>query len=153
MKNLALLILTGLFPLILLAQTGSVKGKLVDTTRQSLTNATISVLQKKDSSLVSYAISDTKGSFEIKNLSIGDYHLFVSFTGYEGYKNSFSISSVQRVVDFGAITLQHDYKTLTGVVVTDASPVKINGDTISFKANAFNSKPGATVEDVLKKIP
>ena len=153
MKNLALLILTGLFPLILLAQTGSVKGKLVDTTQQSLTNATISVLQKKDSSLVSYAISDTKGSFEIKNLSIGDYHLFVSFTGYEGYKNSFSISSVQRVVDFGAITLQHDYKTLTGVVVTDASPVKINGDTISFKANAFNSKPGATVEDVLKKIP
>jgi hypothetical protein len=153
MKNLALLILTGLFPLVLLAQTGSVKGKLVDTTQQSLTNATISVLQKKDSSLVSYAISDTKGLFEIKNLSIGDYHLFVSFTGYEGYKNSFSISEAQRVVDLGVISLQHEYKTLTGVVVTDASPVKMNGDTISFKANAFNSKPGATVEDVLKKIP
>ncbi|HET6721160.1 MAG TPA: TonB-dependent receptor family protein, partial [Chitinophagaceae bacterium] len=94
-----------------------------------------------------------KGSFEIKNLPTGDYHLFVSFTGYEGYKNSFSITATQRVVDLGVIILQHEYKTLTGVVVTDASPVKMNGDTISFKANAFNSKPGATVEDVLKKIP
>jgi hypothetical protein len=153
MKNLALLILTGVFPLISLGQTGSIKGKLLDTTQQSLINATISVLQKKDSSLVSYAISDTKGSFEIKNLAIGDYHLFVSFTGYEGYKNSFSISPAQRVVDLGVITLRHEYKTLTGVVVTDASPVKMNGDTISFKANAFNSKPDATIEDVLKKIP
>ncbi len=152
MKNLALLIFTGFFPLISLAQ-GSVRGKLVDTARQSLTNATVSVLQQKDSSLVSYSLSDTKGSFEIKNLSVGDYHLFVSFTGYEGYKNSFSITATQRVVDIGVIILQHEYKTLTGVVVTDASPVKINGDTISFKANAFNSRPGATVEDVLKKIP
>ena len=48
--------------------------------------------------------------------------------------------------------MQPEYKTLSTVVVTE-SPVKMNGDTISFKANAFNSKPDATVEDVLKKIP
>ena len=153
MKNLALLILSGLFPFIIAAQTGSVKGKLVDTTRQSLQNATISVLQKKDSSLVSYTISDAKGLFEIKGLAVGDYHLFVSFSGYEAQKKSFSISGAKRVVDLGTVSMQHEYKTLTGVVVTDASPVKMNGDTISFKANAFNSKPQATVEDVLKKIP
>ena len=116
MKNLALLILTGFFPLISLAQ-GSVKGKLVDTARQSLTNATVSVLQQKDSSLVSYSLSDTKGSFEIKNLSVGDYHLFVSFTGYEGYKNSFSITATQRVVDLGVIILQHEYKTVKSEVM------------------------------------
>jgi len=39
------------------------------------------------------------------------------------------------------------------VIVTDAAPVKINGDTISFKVDAFKSKPNATVEDVLKKLP
>ena len=153
MKNLALYILTGLFPFILSAQTGSVKGKLVDTTLQTLNNATISVLHKRDSSLVSYTISDVKGFFEIKNLAVGDYHLFVSFSGYEAYKRSFSIAAAKGVVDLGTITMQHEYKTLKGVVVTDASPVKMNGDTISFKANAFNSKPDATVEDVLKKIP
>ena len=154
MKNLSLLIFIGLFPFILLAQSGSVKGKLLDTTsRQTLSNATISILQKKDSSLLNYTLSDSKGSFEIKNIPIGAYQLFVSFTGYEVYKKSFTISTDKLVFDLGIINMQHEFKTLTGVVVSDASPVKMNGDTISFKANAFKTKPGATVEDVLKKIP
>ena len=154
MKNLAaLLILIGIFPLYISAQTGSVKGKLTDPTGQSLSNATISILQKKDSSFVSYAMSDPKGVFEIKYLEAGDYSIFISFTGYETYHSSFSITAKKRVSDIGLVVLMQEYKTLTGVVVTDASPVKMNGDTISFKANAFNSKPDATVEDVLKKIP
>jgi hypothetical protein len=66
MKNLALLLFIGLFPFFLSAQTAVVKGKLTDTTGQLLQNATISVLQKKDSSLISYTMSDSKGSFEIK---------------------------------------------------------------------------------------
>jgi hypothetical protein len=135
------------------AQTGTVRGKLTDSTGQSLSNATISILQKKDSSLVTYALADAKGSFEIKNLEVGDYHLFISFTGYETYRCSFSISSKKEISDIGLIVLMQEYKTLAGVVVTDASPVRINGDTISFKAKAFNSKPDATVEDVLKKLP
>ena len=153
MKNLALLILSGLLPYFLSAQQGTVKGKLSDSTLQSLSNATISVLQKKDSSLVGYTISDAKGSFELKNISIGDYQLFISFSGYEVYKRTFSISAGKRIADLGTIIMKPEFKTLTGVVVTDASPVKMNGDTISFKANAFNSKPDATVEEVLKKIP
>ena len=153
MKNLALLILSGLFPYFLSAQQGTVKGKLSDSTFQTLGNATISVLQKKDSSLVGYTISDAKGSFELKNLAIGDYQLFISFTGYEVYKRIFSISAAKLMADLGTIIMKPEFKTLIGVVITDASPVKMNGDTISFKANAFNSKPDATVEEVLKKIP
>ena|SRR5688572_6731692 len=153
MKNLALFILTGLFPFILSAQTGAVKGKLIDSTGQSLSNATVSILQKKDSSLVSYTLSDAKGAFELKNIDVGDYHLFASFLGYEVYQKTFSVTTSKRIADLGVITMQPEYKTLAGVVVTDASPVKMNGDTISFKANAFNNKPDATVEDVLKKIP
>jgi len=153
MKTLALLILSGVFPYFLSAQQGTVKGNLSDSTFQPLSNATISVLQKKDSSLVGYTMSDSKGFFELKNLSIGDYQLFISFTGYEVYKRTFSISAVTRIADFGTIILNPEFKTLIGVVVTDASPVKMKGDTISFKASAFNSKPNATVEEVLKKIP
>ena len=153
MKDLALLILIGIFPLCMPAQTGTVKGKLTDSIGQSLSNATISILQVKDSSFVNYALSDAKGSFEIKNLDVGDYNLLISFTGYETYRSSFFISSKKRISDIGLIILMQEYKTLPGVVVTDASPVRINGDTISFKAKAFNSKPDAKVEDVLKKIP
>ena len=68
MKNLALLILSGLLPYFLSAQQGAVKGNLSDSTFQPLSNATISVLQKKDSSLVGYTMSDSKGIFGLKNL-------------------------------------------------------------------------------------
>jgi hypothetical protein len=152
MKNLALLIMSGLFPFFLSAQTGVVKGRLVDTAGQLLDNATISVLQKKDSSFISYTMSNSKGTFEIKNLSLGDYQIFISFTGYEIYKGPFSITANKPTLDFGLVMLWPEYKTLSTVVVTE-SPVKMNGDTISFKVKAFNSKPDATVEDVLKKLP
>jgi Outer membrane protein beta-barrel family/Carboxypeptidase regulatory-like domain len=153
MKNLALLILSGLFPYFLSAQQGAVKGNLIDSTLQSVSNATIAVVLKKDSSLAGYTLSDAKGSFELKNLPIGEYQLFISFTGYEIYNKAFSITADKLISDIGVITMKPDFKTLTAVVVTGTSPVKTNGDTISFKASAFNSKPDATVEEVLKKIP
>src|SRR5688572_14049709 len=153
MKNPALIVLAGLFPFIVSAQTGIVKGKLVDSSQQVLANATVSVLQIKDSSLISYILSDDKGAFEIKNLPSGEYTLFASFMGYGVYQKIFTVAGTKRIVDLGIITMQPEYKTLTGVVVTDASPVRMNGDTVSFKANAFNARPGATVEEVLKKIP
>ena len=39
------------------------------------------------------------------------------------------------------------------IIITDDAPVKINGDTLAFKADAFKTKPNATVEDLLKKMP
>ena len=153
MKNLALSVFIGLFPLFLTAQTGVIKGKVTDSTQLLLSNATVSVLHKKDSSVVSYTLSDEKGVFELRNIPLGDFHLFVAFNGYEVHTKQFTVSEDKQVLDFGTIIMQPEYKTLTAVVVSDASPVRMNGDTISFKANAFNSKPDATVEDVLKKIP
>ena len=136
MKNLALSILALLFSFCLVGQTGTVRGKLVDTTALELSNATISVLLKKDTSLVSYTLSDSKGYFEIKNLSYTDYVIFISFTGYELYTSSFSISANNRISDFGLIMLWPEYKLLSRVIVAE-SPVRMNGDTISFKANAL----------------
>lgn len=154
MKNLWVLIFAGLFPLFLTAQSGVVKGRLLDTiTNQHLAGATISLLVKKDSSLFSYTLSDSKGNFEIKNIPAAEYILYSSFTGYKTFKNDIVLTAEKRLADLGTVIMQREIKTLTGVVVSDASPVKMNGDTISFKASAFNSRPDATVEDVLKKIP
>jgi hypothetical protein len=155
MKNLALLFFIGLLPYIVAAQQiGFVKGKLTDTAaRQPLAGATVAILLGSDSSLASFTLSDKKGEFEIKNLAAGKYLLVVSFTGYEVFNKPFSLTTAMPGALFGEINMQREYKTLTGVVVSDISPVKIHGDTISFKANAFNTRPDATVEDLLKKLP
>ena len=149
---IALLCLGG----VALAQTpiGSVRGKLIDTSaRQMLATATVSVLNRTDSSLVSYTLSNKQGQFEIKELDTGSYRILVSFQGYQPFDKNFSITPTRRSVDFGEIKMQKEYKLLGEVVVSDDAPIKIKNDTVEFKSDAFKTKPNATVEDLLKKVP
>jgi len=149
---IALISLTGLA----MAQNpyGSVKGKLVDTAaKQFLSEATVSVIGTIDSSLVSYTLSNKQGFFEIKDLEAGDYRILVSFQGYAPFKKNISITPTQRIADLGEIKMEKEYKALGEVIITDDAPIKIKNDTVEFKANAFKTKPNATVEDLLKKVP
>ena len=154
----ALLLLTILFftKSVLFGQVtdGQIKGKLIDTSsKQILSDATISVIDTKDSSLITYTLSDKSGAFEIKNIDTGKFRLLISLQGYEAFKKEFSITSEKLSVDMGELILIKEYKTLQEVVVTDVAPVMVKGDTIAFRADAFKTKPNATVEDLLKKMP
>jgi len=133
---------------------GVVRGKVVDTSaKQSLTPATVAVVSLKDSSLVSYNLSNKQGVFEIRGLDVGDYWLITSFQGYEEFSKNFSITAKKRSVDLGEIAMQKEYQTLGEVIVKDDAPIKIKKDTIEFRGSAFKTKPNATVEDLLKKVP
>ncbi|HEX2629275.1 MAG TPA: hypothetical protein VHM26_09690, partial [Chitinophagaceae bacterium] len=45
---------------------GSIKGKFVDTaTKQAVTDATITVTNMKDSSLVTFTLTNKQGAFEV----------------------------------------------------------------------------------------
>jgi len=155
MKKLILLLCILSSAFVVQAQVnGSVKGKLIDSAaKQPLSEATVSVMLIKDSSLISFSLSDKKGNFEITNLDAGNYLLMISYTGYEIFKKPFSITVEKKTTDLGEMILQKEYKTLAGITVTDLAPVKVNGDTVSFRADAFKTKPNATTEDLLKKLP
>src|SRR5215217_6896623 len=132
---------------------GTIKGVLQDSvSATSLADATVSVVRIKDSALISFTLTGPNGSFEIKNLDAGDYDLLASFTGLQTAKRKFSISLQKPLADLGNVTMDRIYKTMQEVVINEA-PVKINGDTIAFRADAFKTKPNATVEDLLKKLP
>jgi hypothetical protein len=153
-KILFILLGLTLFAAVAMAQDGSVKGKLIDTSgKQPLSAATISIMNVKDSSLVSYTLSDKKGAFEIKNLAAGNYRILISFKGYQTWKKNFSITTDKKSIDFGNIQVDRDYKNLPGVIVTNEEPVKLVGDTVEYKADAFKTKPNAVAEDLLKKLP
>ncbi|HEU4633628.1 MAG TPA: carboxypeptidase-like regulatory domain-containing protein, partial [Flavisolibacter sp.] len=63
---------------------GTVKGVLQDSLSSTpLTDATVSVVRLKDSSLISFTLTGPNGSFEIKNLEEGEYDLLASFTGLQ----------------------------------------------------------------------
>jgi hypothetical protein len=158
MKKIYLLLLTVLtLSLVSSAQktNGSVKGTLQDSTgSQGLADATVSVMRLKDSSLISFTVTDRNGNFEVKNIEEGTYNIIASYAGLKSLKKSFTINSTSPVVDLGVLNMARYYKNMDEIVIIDDAPVKIKGDTVEFKADAFKSnKPNATVEDLLKKIP
>jgi hypothetical protein len=132
---------------------GTVKGKVVDSlAKQNLSEATVTVLHSKDSTPVSFAITDKAGAFEIKNLDSGLYRLMVSFQGYRAFNKTFNISKESPVSDFTTIYLDKQSVLLQEVVVS-APPITVKKDTVEFNASAFKTKPNSTAEDLLKKIP
>ncbi len=133
---------------------GSIKGKLVDTTaKQPVPDATISVLNARDSSLVTFTLSNKQGVFEVKGLEDGDYRVIISSKGYIEMKQSVAITATSRTIDLGNLSPQKDFKALEGVTVISESPIQVKNDTVQFNTSGFKTVPNASAEDLLKKLP
>ncbi len=133
---------------------GSIKGRLMDTaSKQPIPDATISLLNAKDSSLVTFTLSNKQGVFEIKSLAYANYRLVISHAVYGEIKKEVAVTADKKDVDLNDINPDKNYKTLGEVVVVSEAPIKVNGDTTEFRASAFKTQPNATVEDLLKRVP
>jgi hypothetical protein len=66
---------------------GTIKGILQDSVSATpLSDATVSIVRLKDSSLISFTITNASGAFEIKNIEAGTYNLVSSFQGLQTKK-------------------------------------------------------------------
>ncbi len=132
--------------------TGSIKGVLRDSTaHQVLKRATISIL-KSDSTVVQQSLSADDGSFTIGNIPEGNYILKISFSGYETRFSNFTVSNTENTLNAGVIYMDQHAHELAGVIV-QTQPIVIKKDTVEFNAASFTTKPNATAEDLLQKLP
>lgn len=133
---------------------GILRGKLMDTTAKlPVPDATVSVLNAKDSSLATFTLTNKQGAFEVKGLSAGEYRLVISSKGFIEFKKTVSITEIEKIADLGNIAVEKDYKTLEGVTVTSESPIQVKNDTVQFNTSGFKTLPNASAEDLLKKLP
>ncbi|MHA8067538.1 outer membrane beta-barrel protein [Aquirufa sp. ROCK2-A2] len=153
-KFLSILSLLTVFSFASLGQTKlGIQGKLVDSSGRALPQATVMLLQPKDSSLVNYGRSNEQGQFEFKNVKRQAYLLKVSYVSYLPLQMDIKPLD-EPSIDLGNITLKPISKELFEVVVRTAkAPLSIRGDTIEYNAGSFKVPPGATVEDLLRKLP
>jgi len=153
-SSIALLLL---FSLATYAQSNYfIKGSAVDTAeKKSLPNATIMVLNAKDSILRKFTRVKPDGSFVINSLGKGKFILIMSYPGYADYTEGFTIDeSIQLSHDFGKINMILKARLLQDVIIKGtARAIKINGDTTEFNARAYVTQPNAKVEDLLKQLP
>jgi len=156
MKKILLIVLSCFVWIISFSQkTGSVKGIVFDTiSKQPVGAATITVLQRSDSSLVTFTMTTSRGEFTLTNIGYGDYRLLVTHVGYHNVNKYFTINETHKNIDLANIEVSDKNKVLEEVVIqAEAPPVTLIGDTVQYNAGSFKTKPNSVVEDLLKKMP
>ncbi|MCM5663702.1 outer membrane beta-barrel protein [Galbibacter mesophilus] len=136
------------------AQDYELTGKVIDeTTREPLEASTVYAETIQDSTMVSYTVSNQNGDFILEmDTPEKKVHLFITYNGYQPVKKVVTLS--KNTIDFGEIPLALQAEQLEGVsVVGERVPITIKKDTLEFNADSFKTRPDASVEDVLKKLP
>ena len=138
----------------LFSQTSSIKGTVIDTTdNRILSNSVVSIIRKSDSVLTGFARTDGKGAFTINRIKQGDYIVLITYPKFADYVDFIKIDSSTEL-SLGKIILTPKSQLLREVVVRQRmGAIRMKGDTISFLADSFAVREGATVEDLLKKLP
>jgi len=153
MKKIVFLItqvLIGAAPL--LAQNLAVEGTIKGEAGEALEMANIIVMSAVDSSMSAYAFSDEKGFFQLKVKAGESYILRVSYLGYETLDKLFESTAEERKMTI-PINLIKKEELLNEVQVVEEMPIMISGDTISYKADAFNNGNEKKLEDVIENLP
>lgn len=136
------------------AQRTAVKGRIVDSTQQrGLAYATVSLVQEKDSTLVTFARADSSGYFMFPGIEKGHYLLSTSYVGYLPVWKKLEVVAGNEVQLLPDVNMT-DLVTAQNVTVqSKRPPVTMNNDTLEFNTENFKTHPNAVVEDMLKKMP
>lgn len=151
MKNILFIILAQLITTVCFAQTGSVRGKVIDTDEGSpLIGAHVILTGETPITSVSKMI-DANGIFLFENVKKGAYNLKVSFVGFQDFTQNINVSSNE--IDLGLIRLSEGLELQEVQITEQVLPVIQNGDTTQFNAEAYTTLPDATAEDLIGKMP
>lgn len=127
---------------------------VADSTGTGLSAATVVLLQKQDSVLSSFGITNDGGRFQLKRVRPGEYLLQVSYVGFATRYKPLTITENAGLMDAGMIQLEAASANLDAVeVVGERVPMRFKRDTIEYNAAAFKTQDGDAVEELLKKLP
>ncbi|HLZ86097.1 MAG TPA: outer membrane beta-barrel protein [Puia sp.] len=136
-----------------MAQSSHISGAIADTTeKKPLANGSVLLLRPTDSILVRHTRTGSNGGFQL-NVPPGHYILLVSYPSYADYVDTLFVKDTG-LLRLPPIGLELKSKLLETVVVSgNKGAVHIKGDTTEFNADSFRTQAGASVEDLLKKLP
>ncbi|MEI9944214.1 MAG: TonB-dependent receptor [Chitinophagaceae bacterium] len=135
---------------------GQISGSLTDTSgKKPVPYATLTVFNAKDTSIITYRLSDDEGKFKVPGLPFDkELRVVITASGFQGWRKEFTLTANASMLDMGRIKMLISTKELEEVIVTsERPPVVVRKDTIEFNATAFKTLPTALVEDLLKKLP
>ncbi|MBS9766355.1 MAG: TonB-dependent receptor [Flavobacteriaceae bacterium] len=130
-----------------------ISGKIIDkATSTPLEEVTVYLEKPKDSSVITYSITDRKGHFTLEGrTTVKKARLYFSYIGYKTVKKVVNLT--KKEIKFPNIIMEEQTNSLGEIVIKSTPPVRIKKDTLEFNVKSFKTKKDATVEDLLKKLP
>ncbi|MFQ3215449.1 MAG: hypothetical protein ACI9C9_002999, partial [Marivirga sp.] len=121
-------------------------------TEKGVVGAVISLTAVNDSaSNRMQAVTSTEGMFAIVLQEKGAYKLSTQAVGYLPYERVIAVIGNKKL---GALLLKEDFQLLNEVTTYGKiPPAAQKGDTTSFNAKAFKTRPDAAAEGLLMKMP
>jgi hypothetical protein len=131
----------------------TIRGTVKDTTNVPLDYTSVLLLSPKDSALVAYTLTNKTGEYIFKNVDRQPLLIKATYMGYIPIQKEL-VLPVSDVLDVEEIILTPILQELYEVVVKAAkAPLMMRGDTLEYDASKFKVPPGATLEDLLRKLP
>lgn len=116
--------------------------------------ATVRLLNPKDSSMIRGVASSKNGSFTLKGVRKGKYLLNISFIGFKPLYKDIQISGKKDKVYVGKLYMLDESIALAEAVVVGKAPeVIVRNDTTEYNADSYKVTEGSVLEDLLKKMP
>ncbi|WP_298473824.1 TonB-dependent receptor [uncultured Maribacter sp.] len=138
----------------LAGQSSSIKGQLLDESKQAIVFANVALYKTKDSSIVKGVISDENGIFKLKDVAQGSYYLIASYLGFSDSKKENIQISAQEHIDLGILTFKNAAITLQETIVIGNRPmVETKPDRTIFNVEKTINSVGADAINLLRKAP
>ncbi|ESU26424.1 putative TonB-dependent outer membrane receptor [Flavobacterium limnosediminis JC2902] len=135
------------------AAIGSVSGKIIDkATKEPIGYASVSV--KEGEKVITGAITQESGNFNIPNLELKSYTLEVQFIGYKTLTKAFTLTNADKSINFGTIAIEAEATQLEGVnIVAERSNIvqKIDRKVVNVGKDLIAS--GTTASEIMNNIP
>ena len=155
-KCLLMLLMILFSPMAFAQQSGvNVTGSVVEQGSETpIEQATVRLLNVKDSAMVRGVVSARNGSFTLKNVKKGSYLLHITFIGYDPLYQPLQITGKKNPVNVGKLELSDGAIELGEAVVIGKAPeVTVRNDTVEYNADSYKVTEGSVLEDLLKKMP
>lgn len=158
-KRECFLLLYIFFPIVLLAQTQRVSGRLIASGEEQkatgLPYASVIILNSRDSSYIKGVASDENGYFNIsyQKKENNRYILKASYMGYTSVHYPLD-NHKESHIKLGTIRLEESDIKLQEVMVTAHIPeIEQIGDTTVINTSVYKTPEGSYLEDLVRRIP
>lgn len=136
-------------------QTGSIKGKVLDSENGPIEFVNIYITPINDSTaIIRGMITDSTGSFVLTNLPLGEYIINFQYIGLVKQKHAILLNAQNKDFQLDTIVLEPDAEVLNSVEVTALrNLIQKTEEGIVMKASENITQIGGTAADLLKNMP